>query len=276
MSDNVDIMSDKDNGTPTRQPRGHYVSDNHPRTKQTKAAAAEDLLRHLQPLESGRGVLDALVEMIEAANLQVGDRLPPEVELARRLNVGRSTIREALKAWQGMGIVVRNKGAGTTLAAEISTTSIRIPLTLKVEAESLLRTHAVRRPLEIEAVKIATRLATDQQRKVIIARMAELLAVYEANEDWRPADARFHGAIYEASGNPLFQQLISQIHGAFHDIYKTPFGTPHLGQASIPLHRPLAEAIAAGDVDAAAKLSAEICDMVEQEVLKVMKGQKSD
>ena len=149
-------------------------------------------------------------------------------------------------------------------------------MTLKVEAESLLRTHAVRRPLEVEAVKTATRLATDQQRKVIIARMAELIAVYEANEDWRPADARFHSAIYDASGNPLFQQLISQIHSAFHDIYKTPFGTPHLGQASIPLHRPLAEAIAAKDVDEAARLSGEISDIVEREVLEVMKGQKRD
>lgn len=252
------------------------MSDINPQTRSSKAATTEDLLRHLQPLESGRGVLDALVEMIDAANLQVGDRLPPEVELARRLNVGRSTIREALKAWQGMGIVVRNKGAGTTLAAEISATSIRIPMTLKVEAESLLRTHAVRRPLEIEAVKIATRLATEQQRKVIVARMAELIAVYEAGEDWRPADARFHGAIYEASGNPLFQQLISQIHSAFHDIYETPFGKPHLGEDTIPLHRSLAEAIAAEDVEAAARWSAEISEMVEIEVLEVMKGQKID
>lgn len=252
------------------------MSDINPQTRSSKAATTEDLLRHLQPLESGRGVLDALVEMIDATNLQVGDRLPPEVELARRLNVGRSTIREALKAWQGMGIVVRNKGAGTTLAAEISATSIRIPMTLKVEAESLLRTHAVRRPLEIEAVKIATRLATDQQRKVIVARMAELNAVYEAGEDWRPADARFHGVIYEASGNPLFQQLISQIHSAFHDIYETPFGKPHLGEDTIPLHRSLAEAIVAEDVEAAARWSAEISEMVEIEVLEVMKGQKID
>jgi GntR family transcriptional repressor for pyruvate dehydrogenase complex len=269
-------MSDKDMVTPTHHSKDRYVPDDLPQTRSSKAAANEDLLRRLQPLESGRGVLDALVEMIEAADLQVGDRLPPEIELARRLNVGRSTIREALKAWQGMGIVVRNKGAGTTLAAEISTTSIRIPMTLKVEAESLLRTHAVRRPLEIEAVRIATTLATDQQRKVIIARMAELIAVYEAGEDWRPADARFHSAIYEASGNPLFQQLISQIHSAFHDIYRTPFGKPHLGEDTIPLHRPLAEAIAAKDVEAATRFAAEVSEMVEIEVLEVMKGQKID
>ena len=276
MSDNVDIMSDKDILTSKLSTKGRKLSDIQPQSRSTKSSNTEEVLRHLQPLTSGRGVLDALVEMIDSANLQVGDRLPPEVELARRLNVGRSTIREALKAWQGMGIVVRNKGAGTTLAVEVSASSIRIPMTLKVEAESLLRTHAVRRPLEIEAVTIATKLATDQQRRVIIARMAELIAVYEAGEDWRPADARFHSAIYEASGNPLFQQLISQIHGAFHDIYQTPFGKPHLGQATIPLHRPLAEAIAAKDVEAAAGLAAKISEMVELEVLEVMRGQKID
>ena len=63
-------------------------------------------------------------------------------------------MREALIAWQNMGIVTRNKKAGTILAAEVSSNAIQIPLTLKLEAESLLRTHAVRRPLEIEAVKI--------------------------------------------------------------------------------------------------------------------------
>ncbi len=276
MSDNVDIMSDKVRMLPTRLAKDRDVPESSSQTRLSKAASNKDLLRHLRPLSSGRGVLDALVEMIESANLQIGDRLPPEVEIARRLNVGRSTIREALKAWQGMGIVVRNKGAGTTLAAEISATSIRIPMTLKIEAESLLRTNAVRRPLEIEAVKIATRLATCQQRKIIVARMAELIAVYETGEDWRPADAKFHSAIYEATGNPLFQQLISQMHRAFHGIYETPFGKPHLGENTIPLHRPLAEAIAAKNVETAAGLAAEISEMVEIAVLEVMKGQKLD
>ncbi|WP_275392747.1 GntR family transcriptional regulator [Aliiroseovarius sp. Z3] len=47
--------------------------------------------------------------MIEAEGLKVGDRLPPEVEIARRLGIGRAKVREALTSWQNMGIVVRNK-----------------------------------------------------------------------------------------------------------------------------------------------------------------------
>lgn len=215
-------------------------------------------------------VIDAIIALIEREGLGIGDRLPPEVELAERLGVARSSIREALVSWQSMGIVTRNKGAGTTLSAEISSRSIHLPLTLKLEAESLIRTHAVRRPLEIEASRLAARNADEQDRKVILARMAELIAIYEAGEDWRPADHRFHAAIHDATGNPLFGQLIWQIHHAFHDIYDTPFGKAHLGVATIPLHRPLAEAIAAGDESRAAALTGEILDIVEVEVRREM------
>ncbi|WP_269582871.1 FadR/GntR family transcriptional regulator [Roseibium sp. Sym1] len=216
-----------------------------------------------------RDVPRALIALIEEEGLKVGDRLPPELDLVRRLGFGRSTIRETLKTWESMGVVSRNKGAGTRLIAEISRNTLRVALTIKHEADSLLRMQQVRGPLEIEAVRIATRQATPEQRKVINARAAELMAVFEAGEDWRPADHRFHNAIHEATGNPLFQQFIEQIQKAFHDIYETPFGKAHLGQETIPLHRPLADAIIAGDEDKAAELTAQIIDMVCVETQKI-------
>ncbi|MHA7773508.1 FadR/GntR family transcriptional regulator [Roseibium sp. M-1] len=216
-----------------------------------------------------RDVPRALIALIEEEGLKVGDRLPPELDLVRRLGFGRSTIRETLKTWESMGVVSRNKGAGTRLIAEISTNTLRVALTIKHEADSLLRMQQVRKPLEIEAVRIATRLATPEQRKVINARAAELMAVYEAGEDWRPADHRFHNAIHEATGNPLFRQFIEQIQKAFHDIYETPFGKAHLGQATIPLHRPLADAIIAGDEARAVELTESIIDMVCAETQKI-------
>jgi len=199
----------------------------------------------------------------------VGDRLPPELDLVQRLGFGRSTIRETLKTWESMGVVSRNKGAGTRLTAEISRKTLRVALTIKHEADSLLRMQQVRRPLEIEAVRIATRLASPEQRRLINARAAELMAVYEAGEDWRPADHRFHNAVHEATGNPLFRQFIEQIQKAFHDIYETPFGKPHLGEDTIPLHRPLADAIISGDAEKAVELTETIIDMVCVETQKI-------
>lgn len=219
--------------------------------------------------EEPRDVPHALIKLIEDEGLQVGDRLPPELELVRRLGFGRSTIRETLKTWESMGVVSRNKGAGTRLIGEMSRNTLRVALTIKHEAESLIRMQQVRRPLEIEAVRLATRLATPDQRRVINARAAELIAVYEAGEDWRLADHRFHKAIHEATANPLFEQIIDQILKCFHDIYETPFGKPHLGQDTIPLHKPLADAVIAGDEDKAAELTERIIDMVCTETLKI-------
>lgn len=218
-----------------------------------------------------RDVLDALLEMIEARQLGIGDRLPPEMELARTLGVGRSTVREALRSWQDMGIVTRNKGAGTVLAAEISGRSMQLPLSVSLEAESLLRTLAVRRPLEIEAVRLAARNATERDRHAITGRMLDLMQAYDSGDDWRAADHRFHAAIHEASGNPLFGQIITQLQRAFAEVYEAPFGEPQLGHATVPRHRPLAEAVVEGRDAVAAGLMQEILEETEIAARQIMK-----
>lgn len=240
---------------------------------QETAESVGNSLKPLPPGSSSRDVLDALSGMIELEGLKVGDRLPPEIEIANQLGIGRAKVREALTSWQNMGIVVRNKKAGTRLAAEVSANTIHLPFTLKLEAESLLRTHAVRRPLEIEAARLAALNCSDAQRLLISARVAELIAVHSAGEDWRQADYRFHASLHEACGNPLFGQLIRQIQEAFNEVYEAPFGQPHLGQATIPMHTQLAEAVVAGRAEEAARIVGEIMDMVEAEVLEIMESQ---
>ncbi|ABD56468.1 FadR/GntR family transcriptional regulator [Jannaschia sp. CCS1] len=229
-----------------------------------------DALSLLPARSSSRDVLEALSLMIETQGLKVGDRLPPEVEIAKHLGIGRAKVREALTGWQNMGIVTRNKKAGTVLATEVSSNAIQLPVTVKLEAESLLRTHAVRRPLEIETVRLAAQNCDVHHKRMIRARSAELMAVYEAGEDWRAADYRFHAALQDASGNPLFGQLIRQIQQGFNEVYEAPFGQAHLGQASIPMHQDIADAVVAGDADKAAALMDEILSMVEDEIRQVM------
>jgi GntR family transcriptional repressor for pyruvate dehydrogenase complex len=213
-------------------------------------------------------VAAALIELIGREGIGAGGRLPPEIELARRLGVGRSTIRETLRAWQDTGIVTRNKGAGTTLMVDV-TRSVQVPLTLRLEAESLLRTQGVRRPLEIEASRLAARNATAAQRAAILRLGDALARVHAEGGDWRPADDAFHAAIHEASGNPLFGQLIIQIQKAFRRVYAAPLGEPQLGARSIPMHRDLADAIAAGNPDRAVRAVSEIMDIVETETRAV-------
>ena len=135
--------------------------------------------------------------------------LPPEIELAKRFGVARSSIREVMSAWVRMGMVTRNKGAGTVLATEIAGRPIHMPLNLSLEVQSLSRMMEVRTPLEIEAARLAATAADTRARDAIMRSMLELMDAYESGGDWRPADGAFHAEIHAATGNPLFGQIIS-------------------------------------------------------------------
>src|SRR3954451_21945189 len=128
---------------------------------------ALDYLERIDTTTRGVAVLDALAEMIARAGLGVGDRLPPEVTLAARLGVGRSTIREALNRWEGLGLIRRKRGAGTFLAARVSTSRGLVPTTIRLEGEALLRLIEVRRALEDAVVQQAARNAQPRQRAEI-------------------------------------------------------------------------------------------------------------
>lgn len=60
---------------------------------------------------SYRKVASALVASIETGQLQAGDHLPPELELARQFGVNRSTVREALRELDSAGLLGRRRGS---------------------------------------------------------------------------------------------------------------------------------------------------------------------
>jgi GntR family transcriptional repressor for pyruvate dehydrogenase complex len=227
------------------------------------------VLSYLEPLETrtrGVAVLDALADMIERAGLKVGDRLPPEVSLAATLGVGRSTIREALNRWEGLGIIRRRRGDGTYLAARVTTSRGMVPTMIRLEGEALIRLIEVRRALEFEVVRKAAVNASDEQRAEIIRLCDILIDDVDAGRNWHAADAAFHGAIHEASGNPMFGQILRRLDEALERSDQSPFGSAAFGLQSFPPHRTLANAVAAGDPDAAGAAMNEILDIVENEV----------
>ncbi|WP_136057636.1 FadR/GntR family transcriptional regulator, partial [Candidatus Halocynthiibacter alkanivorans] len=135
---------------------------------------AAEFLTPLRAKSRTQEVLEALVRMIDAAGLEVGDQLPAETALSEQLGVGRSTIREALNRWEGLGLVKRRRGSGTFLTANIRAARGQISTETKLEAEGMLRIIDVRRTLEVEAVYRAATVATETQKKKIQASYAKL------------------------------------------------------------------------------------------------------
>lgn len=226
-------------------------------------------LAYLEPLDApsrGEAVLGALARMIERAGLQIGDRLPPEVQLAAQLGVGRSTMREALNRWEGLGLIRRRRGDGTYLSARVQFADGAVPVSTQLEGTAILRILEVRRPLEVQAVRKAAQTATPAQRAEIVALCDDLLAVIARGENYREADWAFHGAIHDATGNPMFGDILRRLDEMLERSPESPFSHTAFGLASFPIHRDLAAAIAAADPDGAEDAITRIIDSVESEI----------
>ena len=232
-------------------------------------------LSYLEPLETrtrGVAVLDALADMVERSGLKIGDRLPPEVSLAATLGVGRSTIREALNRWEGLGIIRRRRGDGTYLSARVQTSRGLVPTMVRLEGEALLRLMEIRRTLENDVVRKATLNATSAQRQQISDLCDALLVEVNAGRPWRKADHAFHGAIYDASGNPMYGQLLMNLDHALERGGSSPFAADNFGLDSFPIHRELADAIVVADMDQAVDAMNRLLDTVESEVKAIIDG----
>ena len=222
----------------------------------------------LPPMDRARQVIEALTAYIGQANLKAGDRLPAERELMTALAVGRSTIREVIRHFQALGVMEARKGSGTYLLKPVTTATIHMPLSLDTAhlRDALLQTLEVRRGLECEANMVAARRRTPYDLIVIEEKLNEMERVHLSKGTSGPEDLAYHLAIYDATHNPLFRQLLEQMREAFERFWDEPFDRPDFARRSFPFHRTLFNAIVAQDTEAAHRETLKILDVVEEDI----------
>jgi GntR family transcriptional repressor for pyruvate dehydrogenase complex len=222
----------------------------------------------LPPMDRARQVTEAVASYIDSANLQAGDRLPAERELMAALAVGRSTIREVIRHFQALGVMETRKGSGTYLLKPITTATVHLPLSFETLhlRDVLLQTLEVRRGIECEAGMVAARKRSAADLALIEEKLDEMERVQLSKGTSGPEDLAFHLAIYDATHNPLFRQLLEQMRGAFERFWEKPFDRPDFARRSFPFHRTLFNAIAAQDTEAARRETLKILDVVEEDI----------
>lgn len=173
---------------------------------------------HDEPLERStfpERIVEKVRNAIEEGSLQPGDRLPSEIELAETFGVGRTSIREALKALVLMGILTRSN-AGTFVSKE-SQTRIREAFAyyLVNRDRNIQNIFEVRRVVEMEVAGLAAERATEDdiiQLKAIQAE-ADTIPVEDRNGRNR-IDTAFHLAMAKSTGNVYLFELCSLIYEA--------------------------------------------------------------
>lgn len=227
----------------------------------------------LPPMDRARQVIEALTAYIDQASLKAGDRLPAERELMTALAVGRSTIREVIRHFQALGVMETRKGSGTYLLKPVTAATIHMPLSLETAhlRDGLLQTLEVRRGLECEANMVAARRRTPNDLIVIEEKLNEMERVHLSKGSSGREDLAFHLAIYDATHNPLFGQLLEQMREAFERFWDEPFDRPDFARRSFPFHRTLFNAIVAQDTEAARRETLKILDVVEEDIKEMSK-----
>nr|WP_245198211.1 FadR/GntR family transcriptional regulator [Jiella mangrovi] len=207
-------------------------------------------------------------EFVANTGLSVGDKLPSEHEIMAALGVGRSTVREAIRQLQALGVVETRKGLGTFLKSRVSGSTVHLPLHVDTGQlrDALQQTLEVRRGLEAEASALAATRASAEDIDRMRAALEEMERVHLDKGTAGREDLAFHLTIYDASGNPLFRQLLEQIREAFEHFFEKPFDRPDFARRSFPFHRELFEAIASGDAETARAKTFAILDIVAEDI----------
>ncbi len=209
------------------------------------------------------------IERLILKKLQPGDKLPSERDLAESLGVSRSSIRDAIRSLELMGMVEPRQGAGT-IVRQISSDSLVNPLAnaRKRKEELVGELLDFRKMLEPSlASRAATRVSAEELAEMedILKRQDEKL---RNGESTIAEDTEFHYAIALASGNSVVRKVLDTLMDLLRDSRERSLQVDGRPQKSLAGHRKILAALNRHDADAAKLAMRHHIEDVEKMLLK--------
>jgi GntR family transcriptional regulator, transcriptional repressor for pyruvate dehydrogenase complex len=191
-----------------------------------------------------------LREQVLSGQWPVGSRLPAETELAQRLEVGRSTIREAIRALVHAGLLETRQGSGTYVRS-VTPGADWEP---RLRRAAVLEVYEVREALEVQAARLAARRRTETDIAALRACLAERERVRADVASFVEADLDFHRAVVAAAHNPLLAEMFDSFAAVLREALIAVRSDQHVRDTGADAaHARLTAAIEAGDAAAAAE-----------------------
>lgn len=194
-------------------------------------------------------VLDQLLGEIRAGSLRPGDRLPTESELMRLFEVGRSSVREALRGLITLGLIETKPGRGAIIRHGAVSPLAGVGFRVSVEqlnTRALLDLLEVREALEGQAAEYAARRATSAEIKQLRLLQAAVERDIRRGRTYFRTNAALHTGIARTARNSVLTELIrllaGQVRGYRERLMRE---VPNMPQQDIMEHRAIVGAIAA-------------------------------
>ena len=227
----------------------------------------EELTSSFAPVKRRRAFEDIIVQIenaIHEGRLTVGDRLPPERELAEIFQVSRASVREALRVLEAFGVLSARRGTGAD-SGSILSAQHESPLSGLLRLYASLLQMPLQDLLDVrEAIEMLTaRRAAERASAEELERLTGIMQSMRNSrtpEGFLTLDTEFHNTLARASGNsvaPLIMgalrdAIAHQMLGAFKALEKSGDWVTERAWL-IREHAELLKTVASRDPDAAAE-----------------------
>ncbi|MBP1918061.1 FadR/GntR family transcriptional regulator [Youngiibacter multivorans] len=215
-------------------------------------------------------VIDQIKDMIISGELKKGDRLPPERDLVDTLNVSRTSIREALRALQIIGLVECRQGGGNFIRESFEDNLIE-PLSLMFVLQNSrnLELIELRKSIEVQMAALAADKVTDTELGELEGIIKKMKKNPSEAESVR-LDADFHYLIARASGNKLMESILRAVSSLMDTFIKETreelLVNPENDEKLVETHEDIAVALRSHDSSKAADAMERHLDFVAKNI----------
>lgn len=204
-------------------------------------------------------------QRIISGELQPGDRLPPERELAAAMGISRSLVNNGMLELESRGLVRRIPRRGTIVndyrvdGNFTFLTELMNYQSDRIDPDLLAGMLEFRNYMEREAARLAALRATEEELAQLRAQL-DIMAANPVNTPFIDASVQFHALLHSASHNPIMTLLFRSMQPVVRHLTTVHYtGNPHRDK-TLALHQTLMETLEARDPQAAAAAAASVLD----------------
>ena len=206
-----------------------------------------------------RQVMEQIKTLIATGELKPGDKIPTENMLAEQFGTGRSTIREAIKIFEYLGVIESNTRTGTYVCDYSNISTEALTWSILLGKNELFELVDLRRIIEQRALSLLIQKAEDD-KKFLDGLLFELESVVgemekavnsSAMADLIATDYNFHASIINASGNNVYINIYQTLKSFMHEEIEKTNKEDTVVSTVVDEHRAIVEAVRKKDLTAA-------------------------
>lgn len=233
--------------------------------------------RTVRKTRVSQDIIEQVRDLVTSGRLKPGDRLPSERELSQAMSVSRSSVREAVRAMESLGLIQARAGEGTFVASlSGSRGSDPIVASLLQDWSTQHKLFEVRRVIEPDLAALAARRATADQIERLRAILDDQEAEIARGGTGVKQDSLFHFRMAEATGNEALVRIVDSLMDFLLKTREESLQHDERPARSLQQHRAILAAIEARDPRAAERLMRDHIRDVEELVFSKGKQPLAD